>query len=107
MGNGKGGALRFLGGTCGLLGDSCGPAELPRGDADRALEVMGKLALVREAGTGGDFRQGEVAFAQELLRPLDAAGDDVLVRRQPGGPLELPGEVVGTEAGDGGQLLQA
>ena len=32
--------------------------------------------------------------------------DDVLVRRQPGGGLELPGEVVGVEAGDRGHLLQ-
>src|SRR5689334_1284545 len=81
--------------------------ELPRGDADQALEVMGELALVREAGDSGDLRQGEGAFGlQELLGPLDAAGDDVLVRRQSGGPLELPGEVVGTEAGDRGQLLQ-
>src|SRR5262245_4980202 len=75
--------------------------ELSWRDAEEALEVMGELALVREAGVRGDLRQGEVASGlQELLGPLDAAGDDVLVRRQPGGPLELPGEVVGTEAGD-------
>ena len=43
---------------------------------------------------------------QEPLGPLDAAGDDVLVRRQPGGPPELRDEVVGAEAGDCGQLLQ-
>jgi hypothetical protein len=29
---------------------------------------------------------------QELLGPLDATHDDVLVRRQPGGGLELPPE---------------
>src|SRR5215475_3810386 len=81
--------------------------ELSRRDADQALEVMGELALVREAGVRGDLRQGEVASGlQELPGPLDAAGDDVLVRRQPGGPLELPGEVVGAEAGDRGHLLQ-
>src|SRR5262249_42808359 len=81
--------------------------ELPPRDADCALEVMRELALVREAGVRGHLRQGEVASGlQELLGPLDAAGDDVLVRRQPGGPLELPDEVVGTEAGDRGQLLQ-
>jgi hypothetical protein len=40
---------------------------------------MAELALVREAGARGDFRQGEVAAPlQELLGPLDAAGDDVL-----------------------------
>src|SRR6516165_804629 len=81
--------------------------ELPRRDADEALEVMRELALVREAGVRGDLRQGEVASGlQELLGPLDAARDDVLVRRQSGGPLELRDEVVGAEAGDRGQLLQ-
>src|SRR5262245_40008597 len=81
-----------------VLGDACGHPELPRRDADYALEVMRELALVREAGVRGHLRQGEVASSlQELLGPLDAAGDDVLVRRQPGGPLELPGEVVGAE----------
>ena len=30
MGNGTGGFLEFLGGDCGLLGDSCGRPELPR-----------------------------------------------------------------------------
>ena len=69
---------------------------MSRRDADLALEVMGELALVREAGVSGDLRQGEIAIGlQELLGPLDAAGDDVLVRRQPGGRLELPREVVG------------
>jgi hypothetical protein len=58
--------------------------------------VAGELALVPEAGVRGDLRQGEVASGlQELPGPLDAAGEDVLVRRQPGGRLELPGEVVG------------
>ena len=54
LGNGKGVALAFLGGTCDLLGDSCGRLELPRRDADQALEVMGELALVREADVRGD-----------------------------------------------------
>src|SRR6516225_4964771 len=99
MGNGKGVALVFLGGACCALGDFCGRPELPRRDADEALEVVGELALVREAGARGDLRQGQVAASlQELLSPLDAAGDDELVRRQPGGPLELAGEVVRTEA---------
>jgi hypothetical protein len=42
-----------------------------------------------------------------LPGPLDAAQDDVLVRRQPGGRLELPREVVDAEMGDGGHLLQS
>jgi hypothetical protein len=44
---------------------------------------------------------------QELPGSLDAAGDDVLVRRQDGGRLELPREVVDADAGDPGQLRQA
>jgi hypothetical protein len=46
------------------------------------------------------------AISQELLGPLDAAGDDVLVRRQPGCRLELPSEVVDAEVGDRGDLPQ-
>jgi hypothetical protein len=107
MRNSRGSALPFLGGDCGLLGDSCGRPELPRRDADLALEVMGELALVGEAGGGGDLRQGKAAAVpEELFGPLDAAGDDVLVWRQARGRLELPGEVVGAETGDRRQLLQ-
>ena len=76
VGNGKGMALRFPAGTCGVLGDSCGHPELPRRDADEALEEMAELALVREAGAGGDLRQGQVGSClQELPGPLDAAQD--------------------------------
>src|SRR5260370_30091004 len=107
MRNGKGVALPFLDGTCGLLGDSCGHSELPRRDAKEAFEVTGELALVREAGVRGNLRQGEVAAAlQKLPGSFDATGDDVLVRRQPGGRLELSGEVVGTKVGDRSHLLQ-
>jgi hypothetical protein len=67
---------------------------------------MAELTLVRKAGAGCDFRQGVIALAQELLRPFNAAGDDVLVRRQSGSRLELPREVVGTEVIDRGDLLQ-
>ena len=43
---------------------------------------MGELALVREAGAQGNFRQGQVRpCLQELLGLLDAARDDVLMRR--------------------------
>jgi len=69
--------------------------------------VTGELALVREAGAQGDLRQGQVRpCLQELLGPLDATQDDVLVRRQPGGGLELPREVVGVEADNRSQLRQ-
>src|SRR5262249_11700751 len=107
LGNGKGPTLGLLGGTCDLLGDSCGRPELPRRDADNPLEVTGELALVREAGTCGNLRQGEIAFGlQKLLGSFDAAGDDVLMRRQPGGRLELPREVVDAQMGRRGHVLQ-
>jgi hypothetical protein len=54
---------------------------------------MGELALVREAGVRGDLGRGKVAALQRLLGPFDSAHDDVLVRRQPGGRLELPREL--------------
>jgi hypothetical protein len=53
------------------------PSKSPRRDADEALEVIGDLSLA------------EVAL-QPLLGPLDAAGEDILVRRRPGGSPELP-----------------
>src|SRR5262249_20722021 len=105
-GNGKGEEAPFSWRDLRRFVGSYARPELPRRDADYALEVMGELALVREPGVRGDLRQGEVAALQELPGPLDAAHEDVLVRRQPGGPLELPNEVVGAEAGDSGQLLQ-
>src|SRR5262249_3893959 len=106
--NGKRVTLELLGGTCDLLGDSCGRPELSRRDADEALEVVGELALVREAGVRGDLHQGQVAAPlQELLGPFDSAQDDVLVRGKAGGRLELPREVVSAEAGDCRHLLQA
>src|SRR6516165_631052 len=107
MRNGKGDEVPFSWRDFRFLGGFYAHPELPWGDPDDALEMMGELALVREAGVRGDLSQGEVASRlQELLGPLHAAGDDVLVRRQSGGPLELPDEVVGTEAGDSGHLLQ-
>jgi hypothetical protein len=82
MGNGKRVAVPILGETYDLLGDSYARSELPRGDADDALEVMGELALIREPGVRGDLRQGQFGSGlEELPGPLDAAQDDVLVRR--------------------------
>ena len=80
---------------------------MPRRDADEALKVTGELALVREAGVRGDLRQGQARpCLEELLGPFDAAQDHVLVRRQPGGRLTLPGEGLDAEAGGRGQPLQ-
>jgi hypothetical protein len=96
----------FLNGLAAFLGPSCGSSELPRRDADDPLELVGELALIREAGTGGDLRQGQVVSClEELLGSFDATGDDILVRRQPGSRLELSGEVVRAKTGDCGYLL--
>jgi hypothetical protein len=54
----------------------------------------------------GTLTREPLAVAAGVLGLLDAAGDDVLVRRQPGGVLELPREVVGVEADDRGHLRQ-
>jgi hypothetical protein len=74
MGNGKGLAIRSLGGTCGYLGDSCGRPELLRRDADEPPEVVAELALVLEPGARHDLRQGAAAGLQKPPGPLDAAG---------------------------------
>jgi hypothetical protein len=91
MRNGNGVAREVLGGTCGWLGDSCGHPELPRRDADKVLGVLAELALVREAGTGGDLRQGEVTVSlRELLRPLDAHGSNGRILSKSRGPIGSP-----------------
>src|SRR5258707_5438380 len=65
------------------------------------------MALVREAGAERDLGQAEFALCpQEVLRSFNAARDHILVRRQPGGRLELPREVEGAEVDDGRHLLQ-
>ena len=70
--------------------------------------MMSKLALVRKTNVGGEIRQGQVGpCLQKLPRLLDAAPDDILVRRQPGGLPELAGEVVGAQVRHRGHLLQA
>ena len=76
-------------------------------DADEALEVVGELALVVEPGPCCDLCQGGVGpISQEVLGPLDAASDHVLMGRQSRGHLELPRKVVGIEAGHGRHLGQ-
>ena len=45
-GNGKRVAVPILGGTYGFLGGSYARPELPRRDADEALEVVAELALI-------------------------------------------------------------
>jgi hypothetical protein len=106
MRNGKGVAPAFLGGACCAFGDSCGHSERPGRDADDVLEVAGEPALVREAGAGGDLRRGQAgSWLRELLGPLDAAQDDVPVRRHSGGGIAMPREAVAVVR-DCGQLRQ-
>jgi hypothetical protein len=58
-------------------------------DADEALEVLGELALIREADLRRDLGQGEVMVGvQELLRPRDAAREDVPGAAAPRWPRE-------------------
>src|SRR5262245_2316868 len=107
MKNGKGDEVPFSWRDLRRFVGSYARPELSRRDADQALEGMGELALVREAGAYRDLRQGEVrVLLQELLGPLDAAPEDVLVRRRPGRRLELPREVVGAEMGRRRDLFQ-
>ena len=69
---------------------------------------MGEVALIREPDTRRKLCQGEVTISlKELLRTLDATGDNVLVRRLSRCDLELPREVVGAEMGDGRHVLQS
>src|SRR5262245_15083842 len=69
--------------------------------------MRGQLALVRESDAPGDLHEREIAaFAEELLRPFDATCHYVLVRRQCGGRLELPREVVDARVDGPGQRRQ-
>src|SRR5262249_40692388 len=68
---------------------------------------MREVALVREAGARRNLCQGEVAILlKELLRTLDATGDDVLVLRLSRRDLDLPRGVVGAEVGHRRHVLQ-
>ena len=73
--NDKGVAVRFVGGTCGLLGHSCGHPEPPRRDADEPLEVLGDLALVREPARAATCsRVNPAPFAPRLSSGSCAKG---------------------------------
>jgi hypothetical protein len=64
------------------LQDSFRNPKLPRRDADDPLKVKGKLALVRESDAERDLRQAElIVFPQEVLCSLNAACDQITVRR--------------------------
>ena len=61
-------------------------AEFSRGAAGDMPGVSGESALVRDSGARGESGLREIgAFAEELLRPSGAAGNDVLVRPRTNG----------------------
>src|SRR5262249_56381014 len=57
MRNGKGGRSSVSWRDLPLFGDYCAHPELPGRDADEAVEVIGELALGREASAGSELRQ--------------------------------------------------
>jgi hypothetical protein len=60
------------------------------------------MALVGEAGAERDLGQAEPGVcSQEVLHMFDPACDYMLVRRKPGGCLELPREMKGAEMDEG------
>src|SRR5262249_39114479 len=66
MRNGKGGRSSVSRWDLPLFGDFCAHPELPGRDADGAVEVIGELALGREAGAGSELRQGQITFLQPI-----------------------------------------
>jgi hypothetical protein len=103
-GNGKGVALEFLGGACGVLGGSCGHRERPRRDADKAVEATGERALVREAGAAASARARSVPACRRCLdrstrrRMTDWSGGPVAQRVNSAAP-EIPGSRSGSVTG--------
>jgi hypothetical protein len=62
--------------------------------------MVGEVALVGKADRARDVAHGEVGFREQLPGPLYPAPDHVLVRRETGRTLELPGEVVLAQVGN-------
>ena len=86
---------------------SCGSMETAGSHADEPFEVAGELALVRKPDARGDLRQGDVAaLLHEQPCPLDASGNDKLMRWQSRGRSELAREMVRAETGLRSQFLQ-
>src|SRR3954454_20177524 len=79
-------------------------AKGPRRDADEATELLGEVAGAREAYLPGHhtYRQGGVR--EQRLGPFDPLPHNVLVRGEPHGMLEHPGEVVGAHSYLAGDL---
>ena len=69
-------------------------------------EVAGQRALVGEARGIGNVRQREIGLRQHLLGALEPLLREVVVRRDAGGLLELPREMMHRQPGDGSQHRQ-
>jgi hypothetical protein len=67
--------------------------------------VVAELALVREAGAGGDLRGQAGSCRREVLGPFDAAQDYVSARRRSSCGIAMPREAVAVVR-DCGQLRQ-
>src|SRR5262245_39008264 len=96
MRNGKGDEVPFSWRDLRRFVGSYARPELPRRDAEEALEVIGELALIREPGVCGDLRQGQFGSGfEELPGPLDAAQDvdavEAMVADVQGGTAVLAG----------------
>ena len=66
MRNGKGDEVPFSWRDLRRFVGSYARPELPRRDADQALEVMGELALVREAGSAGRWVESSVLLGRKF-----------------------------------------
>src|SRR5690606_17514172 len=82
-----------------------GARELQRGDAVAALEMPRQRALVVEAGSAGDLRDGHAA-PQVMARALQARLHQVGVRRHAYAALEQADELERRQPGGRAQVLQ-
>jgi hypothetical protein len=90
-----------------LLGLSCDLKKLSRRGAHDPPKMETKMALMRETTAKRDFAQTYSAICtQKVLCSFDAARDYILMRRHPGGCLELPREMIRAEMDDGRHLVQ-
>jgi len=78
-----------------------------RGHSGEAAEVTIEVALVGEADGESDVGERELGVAEHLLDVLEAAAEEIAVRRHADGLLEGAGEMVRRKAGHGGQGLEA
>ncbi len=81
-------------------------AQVVGGEAGGAAHVACQMALMSEAGGGGDFGHGEAVLCDEVSCAFETTLNDVAVDGKPCGLTEEWLEVGGTESGDGGDLIE-